>query len=138
MNCATITQADPPKSSNDKQNSKFLARAQHSNQQHRQAAQAGCGPRLEAIARHRYVEEGRMGQARESGSISGFGLACGRQRRVCEVICDGTWSTAVSEPDADHYRYRALLRDANDEPKRLALIQLLIEEGAREKLAGCG
>jgi hypothetical protein len=44
----------------------------------------------------------------------------------------------VSEPDADHHRYRALLRDANDESKRRALIQLLIEEGAREKLAGCG
>ena len=41
----------------------------------------------------------------------------------------------MSEPDADHYRYRALLRDANDESKRLALIQLLIDERAREKLA---
>jgi hypothetical protein len=40
----------------------------------------------------------------------------------------------VSEPDADHYRYRALLKDADDEPKRLALIQLLIDEGARNKL----
>jgi hypothetical protein len=41
----------------------------------------------------------------------------------------------VSEADADHHRYRALLRDADDEPKRLALIQLLIDEGARDKLA---
>jgi hypothetical protein len=41
----------------------------------------------------------------------------------------------VNEADADHHRYRALLRDADDEPKRLALIQLLIEEGARDKLA---
>jgi hypothetical protein len=41
----------------------------------------------------------------------------------------------VNEADADHHRYRALLRDADDEPKRLALIQLLIDEGARDKLA---
>jgi hypothetical protein len=41
----------------------------------------------------------------------------------------------MSERDADHYRYRALLKDADDEPKRLALIQLLIDEGARDKLA---
>jgi len=40
----------------------------------------------------------------------------------------------MSERDADHYRYRALLKDADDEPKRLALIQLLINEGARDKL----
>jgi hypothetical protein len=40
----------------------------------------------------------------------------------------------VSDPDADHYRYRALLKDADDEPKRLALIQLLIDEKARERL----
>jgi hypothetical protein len=39
------------------------------------------------------------------------------------------------EPDADHYRYRALLKAADDEPKRLALIQLLIDEAARDKLA---
>ena len=41
----------------------------------------------------------------------------------------------MSEADANHHRYRALLRDADDEPKRLALIQLLIDEGARDKLA---
>jgi hypothetical protein len=41
----------------------------------------------------------------------------------------------MSEPDVDHYRYRALLKAADDEPKRLALIQLLIGEGARDKLA---
>lgn len=41
----------------------------------------------------------------------------------------------MSEADADHHRYRALLRDADDEPKRLALIQLLIDEGARDRLA---
>jgi hypothetical protein len=41
----------------------------------------------------------------------------------------------MSEADADHHRYRALLRDADDEPKRLALIQLLIDERARDRLA---
>jgi hypothetical protein len=40
----------------------------------------------------------------------------------------------MSEADADHHRYRALLRDADDEPKRLALIQLLIDERARDRL----
>jgi hypothetical protein len=34
----------------------------------------------------------------------------------------------MSEIDADHFRYRALLKAADDEAKRLALIQLLIEE----------
>jgi hypothetical protein len=41
----------------------------------------------------------------------------------------------VSEPDADLDHYRALLRDADDEPKRVGLIQLLIDEGARDRLA---
>jgi len=41
----------------------------------------------------------------------------------------------MSEIDADHFRYRALLKAADDEAKRLALIQLLIEERARDKLA---
>jgi hypothetical protein len=41
----------------------------------------------------------------------------------------------MSEADADHHRYRALLRHADDEPKRLALIQLLIDERARDRLA---
>jgi hypothetical protein len=41
----------------------------------------------------------------------------------------------VSDQDADYHRYLALLRDADDEPKRLALIQLLINEGARERVA---
>lgn len=34
----------------------------------------------------------------------------------------------------DHHRYRKLLVDAVDETKRLELIDLLIEEKAREKL----
>jgi hypothetical protein len=41
----------------------------------------------------------------------------------------------MRRPDADLDRYLALLRDADDEPKRLALIELLIAEGARDKLA---
>jgi ABC-type ATPase with predicted acetyltransferase domain len=35
----------------------------------------------------------------------------------------------------DYHRYRQLLADASDERKRLALIALLIEEKARDRLA---
>ncbi len=35
----------------------------------------------------------------------------------------------------DYPRYRKLLAEAVDEPKRLAVIDLLVEEHAREKLA---
>ena len=35
----------------------------------------------------------------------------------------------------DHHRYHQLLREAVDETKRLALIELLIEEKARDRLA---
>lgn len=38
------------------------------------------------------------------------------------------------DPGFDYDRYRQLLAEATDEPKRLALIQLLIDEGARDKL----
>jgi hypothetical protein len=41
----------------------------------------------------------------------------------------------VNNADADIDRYRALLKDADDEPKRLALIQLIVAEAARNKLA---
>jgi hypothetical protein len=34
----------------------------------------------------------------------------------------------------DYDRYRKLLAEADDEPKRLALIELLVEERAREQL----
>jgi hypothetical protein len=34
----------------------------------------------------------------------------------------------------DYKRYRALLAEATDESKRLALIDVLIEEGARDQL----
>ncbi len=35
----------------------------------------------------------------------------------------------------DYHRYRLLLAEANDEKKRLALIDLLIEERAMDRLA---
>lgn len=41
----------------------------------------------------------------------------------------------MNKADADVDRYRALLKDADDEPKRLALIQLIVAEAARNKLA---
>jgi hypothetical protein len=43
----------------------------------------------------------------------------------------------MSEPDAgfDYDRYRKLLAEAVDEPKRLALINLLIAERAKDNLA---
>jgi hypothetical protein len=40
-----------------------------------------------------------------------------------------------SDAGFDHARYRKLLAQANDETKRLALINLLIEERAQDKLA---
>ncbi len=43
----------------------------------------------------------------------------------------------MSKPDSgfDFDRYRKLLAEADDEPKRIALIELLVVEGARAKLA---
>ena len=43
----------------------------------------------------------------------------------------------MSKPDAgfDYDRYRQLLAEADDEPKRLALINILVEEKARDSLA---
>ncbi len=43
----------------------------------------------------------------------------------------------MGKPDEgfDYHRYRRLLAEANDETKRLALIDLLIEERARDRLA---
>ena len=42
----------------------------------------------------------------------------------------------MSKQDAgyDHHRYQKLLAEAVDEPSRLALINLMIEEKARDKL----
>jgi hypothetical protein len=39
------------------------------------------------------------------------------------------------DPGFDFDRYRKLLVEATDEPKRVALIELLVVEGARAKLA---
>ena len=43
----------------------------------------------------------------------------------------------MSKPDSgfDFDRYRKLLAEASDEPKRIALIELLVVEGAQAKLA---
>ena len=43
----------------------------------------------------------------------------------------------MSKPDAgfDYDRYRRLLAEATDEPKRLALIDLLVDEKAKDGLA---
>ena len=40
-----------------------------------------------------------------------------------------------SDSGFDYHHYRKLLAEATDEPKRLALIDLLIRERARDKLA---
>jgi hypothetical protein len=40
-----------------------------------------------------------------------------------------------SDAGYDYDRYRRLLEEADDEPKRMAFINLLIEEKARDKLA---
>ncbi len=42
---------------------------------------------------------------------------------------------AGSDAEYDHDRYRRLLAEANDEPKRLAFINLLVDEKAKDKLA---
>jgi hypothetical protein len=43
----------------------------------------------------------------------------------------------MSKPDAgfDYDRYRQLLAEATDEPKRLAFINILIDEKAKDNLA---
>jgi hypothetical protein len=43
----------------------------------------------------------------------------------------------MSKPDVgyDYHRYRKLLAEAADETKRLALIDLLVEERAKDRLA---
>jgi len=44
----------------------------------------------------------------------------------------------MNKPDAgfDFARYRKLLAEATDEPKRLAFINLLVDEKAKDRLAG--
>jgi len=47
------------------------------------------------------------------------------------------WVRAMSQSDAgfDFDRYRRLLAEADDEPKQLAFINLLVDEKAKDKLA---
>jgi hypothetical protein len=49
----------------------------------------------------------------------------------------GVGKQEMDKPGAgfDYDRYRKLLAEATDEPKRQALIELLIEEKARDRLA---
>jgi hypothetical protein len=47
----------------------------------------------------------------------------------------GGVSMSKPDPGFDFDRYRRLLAEASDEPKRMALIELLVAEGARAKLA---
>jgi hypothetical protein len=49
----------------------------------------------------------------------------------------GVGTKDMDKPDSgfDYDRYRKLLAEATDEPKRLALISLLIEERAKDKLS---
>jgi hypothetical protein len=46
------------------------------------------------------------------------------------------WGRAMRKQDGeyDYHRYRQLLAEAVDEPKRLALIDLLVGERARQRL----
>ena len=65
--------------------------------------------------------------ARVTGHLNALGRGCVKYR-----------GTAVSnKPDAgfDYDRYRQLLAEADDESKRLDLINLLIEEKAKDSLA---
>jgi hypothetical protein len=47
------------------------------------------------------------------------------------------WVGAMGKSDAgyDYDRYRRLLAEADDEPKRMAFINLLLDEKAKDKLA---
>jgi hypothetical protein len=60
-----------------------------------------------------------------------------RVPKQCSAASEG-WVQAMSQSDAgyDLDRYRRLLAEADDEPKRLAFINLLVDEKAKDKLAG--
>ena len=53
------------------------------------------------------------------------------------LACGKRLGGAMSKSDAgyDYNRYRQLLAEADDEAKRLALVNLLIEEKAKDQLA---
>jgi hypothetical protein len=65
------------------------------------------------------------------GCGSRFQLAQDHRWRIIRNNGEGD----VTKPVSDIDRYRALLKEADDEPKRLALIQLVIAERARDRLA---
>jgi len=67
------------------------------------------------------------------------GLACSRVLRNNDPRIGKGWVWAMSNSDDagfDFDRYRRLLAEADDEPKRLAFINLLVDEKAKDKLAG--
>ena len=65
-------------------------------------------------------------------------LARSRVLRNNRAQMGGRWARAMSQSDTefDFDRYRRLLAEADDEPKRLAFINLLVDEKAKDKLAG--
>jgi hypothetical protein len=67
------------------------------------------------------------------GLARGFWLLCLVDLQILHAEMQGR---AMGKQDAgyDYDRYRKLLADAVDEPKRLALIDLLVEEQARHRL----
>jgi hypothetical protein len=64
-------------------------------------------------------------------------LAYGHALRDCALGGRAAERGAMIKPDMsfDYDRYRKLLAEADDEPKRLAFINLLIDEKARDQLA---
>jgi hypothetical protein len=68
-----------------------------------------------------------------------LGLACSRVLRNNDCWTGEGRARAMSKSDDagfDFDRYRRLLAEADDEPKRLAFINLLVDEKAKDKLAG--
>jgi hypothetical protein len=68
-----------------------------------------------------------------------LGLACSRVLRnnACRTGEGGARAMSKSDDAGfDFDRYRRLLAEADDEPKRLAFINLLVDEKAKDKLAG--
>jgi hypothetical protein len=68
-----------------------------------------------------------------------LGLACSRLLRNNDWWTGKGRARAMSKSDDagfDFDRYRRLLAEADDEPKRLAFINLLVDEKAKDKLAG--
>ena len=61
---------------------------------------------------------------------------CSRWRLGKDCAQECGWKRAMPDQDAgfDYHRYRKLLAEAVDEPKRLALIDVLVEERARDRL----